>query len=250
MHKIVLIDDEKLIQKSLKGILDNFVADVTVVATPNNVAQGIEAIKKHRPDIVFLDIEMPDGTGFDLLKQLPEINFSIVFCTAFNQYAVKAFKYNAIDYILKPFDIDDVTTAVQKAKDNLRIKQEQVNIAQLLSFIQDSNKAKDKLVLKTLSDMFVVPIDTIYNCQSDGGYTVFMFQDDKKIMVSNNLKSYESILLQHNFIRTHRSHLININYIERIQKRDGGIIILNNGREIPISSRRKDAVFEAIGNLL
>jgi len=250
MYKIVLIDDEKMIQKSLKGILDNFVEDVSVVATPMNVAEGVEAIKVHAPDIVFLDIEMPDGTGFDLLKQLTKIDFSLIFCTASNLHAIKAFKYNAIDYILKPFAIEDVVTAVQKAKANLKLKQQQVNVAQLLSFMQDSNKPKEKLVLRTLSDMFVVRIEEIYNCQSDGGYTIFMFEDDRKIMVSNNLKSYESILLQHNFLRVHRSHIININHIERIQKRDGGTIVLTNGKEIPISSRRKDAVIKVIGEFL
>lgn len=250
MYKVVLIDDEKMIQKSLKGILDNFVEDVTIVATPMNVAQGVEAIKKHNPDIVFLDIEMPDGTGFDLLKQLPKIDFSLVFCTASNLHAIKAFKYNAIDYILKPFDIEDVVSAVQKAKDSLQLKQQQINVDQLLSFMQDSKKPKEKLVLKTLSDMFVVRIDEIFNCQSDGNYTTFMFKDNRKIMVSSNLKSYESILLQHNFIRVHRSHIININHIDRIQKKDGGTIILTNGKEIPISSLRKDAIFEAIGEFL
>ena len=250
MYKVVLIDDEKMTQKSLKGILDNFVEDVSVVATPMNVAQGVEAIKVHEPDMVFLDIEMPDGTGFDLLKQLPEIDFSLIFCTASNLHAIKAFKYNAIDYILKPFDIDEVVTAVQKAKENLKIRQQHVNVAHLLRFMQESNKPKEKLVLKTSSEMFVVKIDDIYNCQSDGGYTVFMFADERKIMVSNNLKSYESVLLQHNFIRVHRSHIININHIDRIQRKDGGTIILTNGKEIPISSRRKDAVFEAIGDFL
>lgn len=249
MYKVVLIDDEKMIQKSLKGILDNFVDEVTVVATPNNVAQGIEAIEKHKPDIVFLDIEMPDGTGFDLLKKLPKIDFSLVFCTASNLHAIQAFKYNAIDYILKPFDVEDVVSSVRKAKESLKMKQQQVSVEQLLSFMQDSKKTKDKLVLKTMSDMFIVPIDEIYNCKSDGGYTVFMLKDERTIMVSNNLKTYESILLEHNFIRTHRSHLVNINYIDRIQKKDGGIIVLTNGVEIPISSRRKDAVFEAIAKI-
>lgn len=250
MYKVVLIDDEKMIQKSLKGILDNFVEDVAVVATPMNVAQGVEAIKEHQPDIVFLDIEMPDGTGFDLLKQLPKIDFSLVFCTASNLHAIKAFKYNAIDYILKPFDIKDVVSSVKKAKDSLKMKQQQVSVDQLLSFMQNSKKPKEKLVLKTLSDMFVVPINDIYNCQSDGNYTIFMFKDERKIMVSNNLKSYEPILLQHNFIRVHRSHIININHIDRIQKKEGGTIVLTNGKEIPVSGRRKDAILEAIGEFL
>ena len=250
MYKILLVDDEKIIQKSLKGILDNFVDDVEVVATASNVAEGVSQIEKHNPDIVFLDIDMPDGTGFDLLKKLSQIDFSLVFCTASNQHAVRAFKYNAIDYILKPFDIEDVVNAVEKAKNSLSIKEKNVSIDQLLSFMQDSKKVKDKLVLKTMSDMFVVHINEIYNCQSDASYTIFMFKDDRKIVVSNNLKNYESILYQHNFLKTHRSHLVNMNYIRRLHKKEGGFIVLDNEREIPISSRKKDIVYDAISNLL
>ena len=250
MYKVILIDDEKIIQKGLKGILDNFVNDVNVVAVAGNVAEGIAQIEKHNPDIVFLDIDMPDGTGFDLLKKLPQINFSLVFCTASNQHAIKAFKYNAIDYILKPLDIEDVVNAVEKAKNTLAIKEKNVSIDQLLSFMQDSQKVKDKLVLKTMSDMFIVQINDIYNCQSDGGYTTFMFKDDNSIVVSNTLKTYESILLQHNFIKTHRSHLVNTEYIKQIHKMDGGFIVLDNDRKIPISSRKRNTVIEAISKLL
>ncbi len=250
MYKVVLIDDENRISESLKNILETHVANIEVVAIANNVAQGIEQINTHKPDIVFLDIEMPDGTGFDLLKRLSKIDFSLVFCTAYDQYAIEAFKYNAIDYILKPFDVEDVVEAVEKAKENLKIKQLKENVTQLLSFIEESKKTSDKIVLKTVKDIFVVQIDKIYNCQSDGGYTIFKFKDDKEIIVSTNLKNYESILFKHNFIKTHQSHIVNINYIERIRKIDGGFVILKNGREIPISSRKKDAVFNIVTRLL
>ena len=246
MHKIVLIDDEKKIQNTLKGIIESFVENVEIVALANNVAEGIEQINKCQPDIVFLDIDMPDGTGFDLLKKLSQINFSLIFCTAFDQYAVEAFKYNAIDYILKPFDVEDVKKAINKAQNSLKFREQQVSVEQLLSQIKAPTKKKETIVLKTLSDIFIVKIKEIYNCQSDGGYTTFMFEDNKKVTVSNSLKDYEDILFQHNFIKTHQSHIINPDYIERIHKKDGACIIMNNGREIPISSRKKESVFSLL----
>jgi len=243
MYKIILIDDEKKIQNTLKGIIESFVENVEIVALPNNVAEGIDQIIEYQPDIVFLDIDMPDGTGFDLLKKLPQINFSLIFCTAFDQYAVEAFKYNAIDYILKPFDVEDVTKAIDKAQKSLKVKEQQISIEQLLFQIKAPTKKRETLVLKTISDIFIVKIKEIYNCKSDGGYTTFMFADNKKITVSNSLKDYEEILFHHGFIKTHQSHIINPDYVERIHKKDGAYIILNNGREIPISSRKKDSVF-------
>jgi len=246
MYKVLIIDDEKKIQVVLKGIIETFIENVEVVSMAKNVADGVEQILLYKPDIVVLDIEMPDGTGFDLLQQLPGIDFSLIFCTAFNEYAIKAFKYNAIDYILKPFDPEDVITAITKAKENRIIKEQSKQVDKLLSFMHDNKKKNDKIVLKTATDIYVVQINNIYNCQSDGGYTIFMFNDDRKILISTNLKSYEDILYEHGFIKTHKSHLVNTNHIDRVRKKDGGFIVLNNGREIPISSRKRDAIFDAI----
>jgi len=248
MFKVVLIDDEKKIQDSLNHILKNFSKDVEVVGTAYNVETGIEIIKNLQPDIVFLDIEMPDGTGFDLLQQLSNIKFSLIFCTGHDGFAIEAFKYNAIDYVLKPFDIEDVIIAVEKAKENLSLKQKDITIKQLIEF-NNSEKKSEKILLKTATDVFIVQISDIYNCESEKGYTTFKFEGDKKITVSKNLKEYEDLLKKHNFIKTHQSHLVNIHYVERFHKKNGGYIILKNGREIPISTRKKESLLVAIENL-
>lgn len=250
MYKIVIIDDEKNIQNSLKHIIDDYAHDVKVFGIAYSVISGIELIRKIKPDIVFLDIEMPDGTGFDLLEQLTSINFSLVFCTGHNGFAIKAFKYNAIDYVLKPFDIEDVVRAVEKAKENLNLKQKDITINQLLDFNKNSIQKKDKIILKTATDVFIVKISDIYNCESDKGYTTFKFENDKKITVSKSLKEYEDVLKSHNFIKTHQSHLVNMDYVERYRKKNGGYIVLKNGREIPISIRKKEIVLQAMENLI
>ncbi len=249
MYKIVIIDDEKNIQNSLKHIIEDYADDVKVFGIAYNVKSGIELIRKVQPDIVFLDIEMPDGTGFDLLEQLTSINFSLIFCTGHNGFAIKAFKYNAIDYVLKPFDIEDVIFSVEKAKENLSLKQKDITIKQLLDFNKVPTNKKDKIILKTATDVFIVKISDIYNCKSDRAYTTFLFEDDKQILVSKPLKEFEEILEQHNFIKTHQSHLVNLKYVERFHKKDGGYLVLTNGRELPIAIRKKEIVLQAMENL-
>ncbi len=250
MYKIVIIDDEKNIQNSLKHIIEDYAEDVQIAGIAYNVKSGIETINEIKPDIVFLDIEMPDGTGFDLLTQLKNTNFSLIFCTAHDGFAIKAFKYNAIDYVLKPFDIQDVVSAVEKAKKNLNLKHKNTTIDYLLSDFKNPNNKNENLIIKTATDIYVVKISEIYNCESEKGYTTFKFKGDRKITVSKNLKEYEGILKNHNFIKTHQSHLVNISYIDRFHKKDGTYIVLKNGREIPISARKKEAVISVIENML
>ncbi len=246
MYKVALIDDEKKIQNSLKHIIEEFSEDIVVSGIAYDVKTGIELINKVQPDIVFLDIEMPDGTGFDLLEQLHNINFSLIFCTGHDGFAIKAFKYNAIDYVLKPFEIESVVLAVEKAKENFKLKQKNITIDNLLSYYKNAGKKEGKIILKTISDIFIVEINDIYNCESDKGYTTFKFEDDKKIIVSKSLKEYEEILKNHNFIKTHQSHLVNMDYVERFRKKDGGYVVLKNGREIPISTRKKESFLIAL----
>lgn len=248
MYKIVIVDDEKNIQDSLRYIVEEFSKDVQVVGIANNVVTGLKTIKQQQPDIVFLDIEMPDGTGFDLLKQLSNRNFSLIFCTGHDGFAIKAFKYNAIDYVLKPFDIEGVMLAVEKAKQNLKLKQKDLTIKHLLEYKKTETK-RENLILKTATDVFIVKINDIYNCESEKGYTTFKFEGDKKITVSKNLKEFEEILKKHDFIKTHQSHLVNMNYVERFHKKDGGYLVLRNGREIPISIRKKENILQVLENL-
>ena len=249
MYKILIIDDEKKIQISLKHIIEEFSSDdIQIVGFANNVETGVETINKFQPDIVFLDIEMPDGTGFDILKQLQNINFSLIFCTGHDGFAIKAFKFNAIDYVLKPFDVEAVASALEKAKENLNLKQKDIAIRQLLNYNKDA-KQNEKIILKTANDVFIVQIANIYNCESDKGYTTFKFEGDKKITVSKNLKEYEEILKIHSFVKTHQSHLVNMNYVERYHKKDGAYLVLKNGRQIPISIRKKESILKALENM-
>ncbi len=249
MYKVVLIDDEKNIQISLKHIIEDFSSDIQIVGYANNVKTGVEAINKLQPDIVFLDIEMPDGTGFDILKQLQNINFSLIFCTGHDGFAIKAFKFNAIDYVLKPFDIEAVISALEKAKENLNLKQKDIAIRQLLDYNNRDARQNEKIILKTANDVFIVQIADIYNCESEKGYTTFKFEGDKKITVSKNLKEYEEILKTYNFVKTHQSHLVNMNYVERFHKKDGAYLVLKNGRQIPISIRKKESILQALENM-
>ncbi|MEA2042682.1 MAG: LytTR family DNA-binding domain-containing protein [Bacteroidota bacterium] len=244
MRTAVIIDDESKIQNSLNQIINDFTEGIELIGKAGNVRDGLHLIKNTTPDIVFLDIEMPDGSGFDLLKLLPQLNFSLIFCTAHNEYAVEAFKYSAVDYILKPFEIVDVVKAVERAQNTINLRNKNDSIKQLLNEVSDSKK--EKIVLKTSTDVHIVQIDEIYNCESESGYTTFMFKGDKKILVSKNLKEFDYLLNNHDFIKTHQSHMVNMNVIERYHKRDGGYLILSNGREIPISVRKKEAVLSAL----
>lgn len=249
MYRTILIDDEKKAQNSLKKILTEYCPQIEIIDTAQNVSQGVEVINKLKPDIVFLDIEITDGTGFDVLKQINYTNFSLIFCTAHNDFAIKAFRYNAIDYILKPLDFEDVIVATQKAIENLKLKEKDIALKHLLSFYQNEDKKNEKLILKTASDIYVVEIKDIYHCESEGSYTTFYTQSKRKITVSKNLKEYETILKPHNFIRTHQSHLVNLNYIDRLHKASGGYLVMKNGSEVPISTRKREALIKAMEDM-
>jgi len=249
MFRTIIIDDEIKAQNSLKKIIDEYCTDIEIIDTANNVSEGIKSIKTNKPQIVFLDIEMPDGTGFDVLKNIDLTNISVVFCTAHNDFAIKAFRYNAIDYILKPLDIDNVISATKKAIASLKLNEKDIAIKHLLSFYQNEDKKNEKIILKTASDIYVVEIKDIIHCESEGSYTTFYTENNKKITISKNLKEYETILKPHNFIRTHQSHLVNLNYIERLHKASGGYLVMKNGSQIPISTRKKESIIKAMENM-
>ncbi len=246
MYKAVIIDDEQNAQKALINIIDNFCSDIEIVNTAFNVDSGIKLIISENPDIVFLDIEMPDGTGFDLLEKLPARNFSLIFTTGHNDFAVKAFKFNAVDYILKPVDIQEVVNAVKRALSIKEKNDSDIIIRQLLESVKE--KEQKKLILKTSEDIYIVNTEDIMRCESDGGYTTFFLKDGNNILVSKNLKEYEKLLKDYNFIRTHNSHLVNLNFVEKYGKTEGGILYLKNGSQIPVSVRKKETVLFALEN--
>lgn len=247
--RVLLIDNEKNIRDGIVQMLQNYCTEVTEIFEANGVQSGLTAIKKNPPDIVLLDVEMDDGTGMDLLSQLQEINFELIFITAYNKYAVDAFKFSAIDFLAKPILPEDLTAAINKAANH----KNSLALSKQLKILENNltrlNLREKKIVLKDSNSIYFVDIASIIRCQSDGQYTEFYLDNDKKVVVSRPLKEYEELLTPFGFIRPHHSHLININKILRFDKTDGGNLILQNSVEIPVSQRKKSAVLELLENL-
>jgi two-component system LytT family response regulator len=247
MRKVLIIDDEKRIRDFVKRMIDSFGFDVEVFTDGENVETGIAAIKSLKPDIVFLDIQMPDGTGFDLLNQVGEKTFELIFITAFQEYAIMAIKFSALDYILKPIDAEELKTALQNALDTIDFKKEETQY-EALSHNLNTNQ-KRKLVLKTQESVHVVDLNEIIRCEADKNYTFFYLNSGKKILVSRTLKDFELLLSNHGFFRVQQSHLINIEYIDRYDKSEGGSVIMKDGAAVPLSNAKKDLFFQLLENL-
>ncbi len=248
MTRVVIIDDEVNARDSLKQLLDIYCPDVTVVGDAGSVSSGIECIHTNNPDLVFLDIKMPDGTGFDLLKRIKKINFKVIFVTAYEEFAIKAFKFNAIDYLTKPLEPEELVNAV--AKGSAPVNEASVNetIKMLLENIRKPEVPHRKIVLKTLNTIHVVDIDQIIRCESDRNYTAFHLVDQEQILISRSMREYDEMLEGYGFLRVHNSHLINLNYISSF-KRDELICVLKDNTLIPVANRKRDELLSAIKSL-
>lgn len=247
MIRAVVVDDIESIRKKNIDLIKIYCPHLTIVGEAGNVKESIELIRAVKPDIVFLDIELPDGSGFDVLQELQPINFQIIFVTGHNEYAINAFKFSAIDYLLKPLNSEDLMEAVQRSEKNMLDKSldEKLNI--LMSNLRQPER--QKMVLKTSDKIFSVNIQDIVNCVSDKNYTTFHFDDGRKIVVSTTLKEYENMLKPFNFFRTHQSHLINLKYLDYYIKSDGGnTIVMKNNERIPLSVRKKEAFLTLLEN--
>ncbi|NDB35547.1 MAG: DNA-binding response regulator [Flavobacteriia bacterium] len=247
MKKVLIIDDEKRIRDFVKRMIDSFELDVQVYTDGESVDTGIESIKRIQPDIVFLDIQMPDGTGFDLLNQIGEKRFELIFITAFQEYAIMAIKFSALDYILKPIDAEELKTALVNALDTIDYKKEDTQFDALTHNLNTNQKRK--LVLKTQESVHVVDLNEIIRCEADKNYTFFYLNNGKKILVSRTLKDFEVLLGNHGFFRVQQSHLINLEYIDRYDKQEGGSVIMKDGASVPLSTAKKDQFFQLLENL-
>jgi len=249
--KAVIIEDEKKSRLALVSLLSRYCTNVLVHAEAPGVRSGIEAIRKHKPDVIFLDIQMADGSGFRLLEEIGEIDFEIIFTTAFDQYAIKAIKYSALDYLLKPIVPQELVEAVEKVEAKKIAKNANLNknIDVLLENLKASTKESPKIILSTAEKIHVVKIDDIIRCESDNYYTRFFFKDGGKLLISKTLKENESLLKDHNFIRPHKSHLVNAKYIKGYMKHDGGYIVMSDESKIPVSRRKKESMIEIINSL-
>lgn len=249
MIRSVIIDDEKKSRDVLKSLLENHCQNVEIIAEADGVKSAVEIINKLKPDVIFLDIQMPDGSGFKLLEKLDKIDFDVIFTTAFDQYAIRAIKYSALDYLLKPISPDDLVIAVEKVRKRKLDKRENQNIKVLLENINKPKEEAPKIVLSTSDKIHIIDISNIIRCESDNYYTRFFFKESPPLLVSKTLKENEDILRDHNFIRPHKSHLINIKYIKAFLRIDNGYIQMEDGSEIPVSRRKRESIIDIINHL-
>ncbi|MBC6368430.1 LytTR family DNA-binding domain-containing protein [Algoriphagus sp. AK58] len=240
--KAILIDDQSHVRENLKMLLEEFVPDVEVIAEADGVKSGLECVKKYKPDLVFLDIEMNDGTGFDLLNLVKERTFRVIFVTGHDGYAIRAFRVAAIDYLLKPVDPDDLTEAVKKAKHQRPIQEIQVSEA----ISSQSTERLKQLVLSDSDNVYLVQLSEIIRCQSEDNYTRFFLSDGRKLLISKTMKEFAELLEKAGFFRCHQSHLINLVFFDHLDKRDGGTIFLKDGSTVPLATRKKDLLIQAL----
>ncbi|MEX1002224.1 MAG: LytTR family DNA-binding domain-containing protein [Crocinitomicaceae bacterium] len=240
MIKAVIIDDIPEAITVLKADLENYCDNIQVVGSAEGVVSGAKAIKELQPDLVFLDIQMKDGSGFDLLEILPDKNFKLIFTTASDEYAVKAFKFSAVDYLLKPIDPDELIEAVNKIK-------EQKAPTERIELLKENFKQPKRIALNTMDKIHIVNVEEILRCESNINYTLFYFTDETKLLVTKTLKEFDKLLSEYGFIRVHQSHLINVNYIKEFIKSDG-YIIMKDGSRVPVSTRKKQVLMDLIAN--
>jgi two-component system LytT family response regulator len=247
MRKALIIDDENRTRELIAKMIDSFGFDLETFPIGENVQSGIAAIESLRPDIVFLDIQMPDGTGFDLLKSVQNINFEVVFITAHEEFAIKAIKFSALDYLLKPIDPTELREATEKAMKAIEDKRDEQQFEALQNNIQPTQKKR--LVLKTQESVHVVELEEIIRCEADRNYTSFFLTEGKKILVSKTLKDYEILLSSFNFLRVQQSHLINLNFVDRYDKGNGGSVVMKDGSQVPLSPAKRDIFFKILETL-
>ena len=235
----ILVDDEANNINLLQALIFENCHAVNVIANADYALEGYTLIKTLKPQLVFMDIDMPGMTGFELLKKLEPLSFEVIFVTAYNQYAMEAFEYNAVAYITKPIVTQKLTAAVEKAIKKIEEKKYTENIFTLLENVQPKNE-QDKIALPTMQGLHFIKLTQICFCESSGNYTIFHLTDNLKIMVSRQLGEYEKLLPVDTFVRIHDQHIINLTCIKEYIKGSGGEVILENGTRLNVASRRKD----------
>ena len=241
----VIVDDEPYCCEVLSASLEKYCREVTVVAVCHSGLEAIKAINEHKPALVFLDVEMPKMNGFEMLKQLPVINFDLIFTTSFDQYALKAFRVSAIDYLLKPIDREELQAAVEKV-----IQRSQKPIAQqlelLLQKVNHPATVLSKIAMPTMEGLQMIPVDSIISCTSEGNYTALLLKNKQKILVSRILKDIEEMLEDHSFARVHHSHLVNLNEINKYVRGEGGYLIMSDGSTVDVSRSKKELLLKRL----
>jgi two-component system LytT family response regulator len=244
MHKAIIIDDEPKGRNILLQLITANIPSLKIVATAASADEGIKQIEIHKPSVVFLDVDMPRKNAFDMLTELGDIDFKIIFVTAHDHYAMHAIKFSALDYLLKPVDVEELHNAVNRLQNNISSKQ----VPQLLKQVKQNKDQFKKIAIASLNAIDFITIDDIIYCEADNVYTKIHLAN-KTIIATRHLKEYEDLLTQHFFFRIHHAHLININHIKKYIKGDGGVAIMSNDVELEVSRRRKTAFLELLSSI-
>jgi two-component system LytT family response regulator len=243
--KAILVDDELSSLQNLKHKLEEFCPDVKIIAQAQQPEEAILLIRHHKPDVIFLDIEMPRMNGFRMLDELGEYDFDIIFTTAYNHYAVDAIRISAFDYLTKPIAIKDLQHAVERLiKHRYQATREKLDV--LRQSLSENKTQEDKIAIPTNEGMEFLPIKNIVHIESSTNYSRIFLKEGKQILVTKLLKDFEDMLLPYRFFRIHNSHLINLNYIQKYIRGEGGQVIMQNGDAIDVSRRKKDEFLKLI----
>ena len=245
MIRTVLVDDESDNIRVLQKLLETYCPQVDVVGTAEGVEGALQLIRAVKPDLAFLDIEMIQGNAFDLLNQLMPLQFQVIFVTAFDAYAIRAFKYSAIDYLLKPVDVDDLCRAVEKAAAKLAQK-DMTQIRNLLENFGAAQLSQQKMAIPTLSGLSFVKISDIIRFEAQGHYTGIYLTSGEIVLTTRNIKDYEDLLPESIFYRVHHSHIINLQKIQKYQKGRGGYVVMEDGSSIEVASRRRQEFMQRL----
>jgi len=249
----LLIDDDANLRNGMRSLLKRYAPEIMIIGEADNVKSGIEAMENLQPQVVFLDIQLGDGTGFDILEDIAQkrgkSTSHIVFITAHEQYAVKAFRFSALDFLLKPVDPEELEKVIVKIKNVLTKNDNYAHIDLLLENIRKKVDNFKRIALSTSNGIHLFEISDIIRCESEDNYTKFYIKNNKPILISKTLKEYEEMLTEHGFERIHQSHLINLSYLKSYIKKDGGYVVMADNSNLPISQRKKERLQEVLKNL-
>jgi two-component system LytT family response regulator len=243
MIKAIIVDDEPYCCEALAILLERYCPQVDVTGSYHSGAEALVAIREQRPQLLFLDIEMPRMNGFELLEKIKEIPLQLIFTTSYDQYAIKAIRFSALDYILKPIDREELQRSVQKVEQRMLFP---MQIDMLLQKLQYPTHHFNKIAIPTMEGLQMVPVDHILYCTSDSNYTILSLKDQQKVVASRTLKEIEELLEDYSFLRVHHSSLINLNEVSKYVKGEGGYLVMSDGASVNVSRSRKEGLLKKL----
>jgi len=249
MIKALIVDDESHARQAIRSILEAKIPDVQIIAEAHSVATATEILRKQECQLIFLDIDLPDGNGFDILRQIDHKNYRVIFITAYQEYAIQAIRFSALDYILKPINPGDLISAVDKCLAEEAGDEFEEKFQAFLANFNNSLPEPKKIVLKTAERIHVINTENIIRCEADNVYTSFYLNTNSQILVSKSIKTYEELLTPLGFLRVHQSHLVNLNFISYFDKTDGGMLVMTDQSTVPVSLKKKPILLSYLNKI-